>query len=485
MIFEQKIIEAKATRRKQYIKVTAGFVIASLLCAWVVFFISSDHTNDEIESIPSSDSAKIEKKKEVINTAQSPSIPDDQLRQTYISALSYYENKLKPELDKIDLARWDYPQSQQLDRLNDEALAKFSTADYAGTVSSMEHRTQLAQTMITASQREFVQALSNAQSAYNADRYEEANIQVAKALMLEKTSLEAETLSIKINKLPEILTLVEKINTARIENNTEKELSLIKQLVKLAPERKSAIKRQHLLLNALNHRNFKSYIAQAHQAIKRGNTEKAKQTIRAAKKIFPDRQEIGEATTALQALEKKQRFGTYQQKAQSAMAADDWEVAKKQLELALQEHADDKSIQQSLQTATAIISLNNTFEKQIKKPYRLSNKQLAAKMSDKINKAAAFVDMSPSLRKKTKKLSYLIQSMNKKIPVEIVSDNKTHILLRGVGIVGKTTLKTIQLTPGRYSFEGKRKGYKSKLVNVLIPYEQTSYRISLHCDEPI
>jgi hypothetical protein len=75
--------------------------------------------------------------------------------------------------------------------------------------------------------------------------------------------------------------------------------------------------------------------------------------------------------------------------------------------------------------------------------------------------------------------------MNKKITVEVISDNQTHILVRGVGVVGQTSLKTIQLTPGNYTFEGKRKGYKSKLINVLIPYDKPTFSLSIHCDEPI
>ena len=69
--------------------------------------------------------------------------------------------------------------------------------------------------------------------------------------------------------------------------------------------------------------------------------------------------------------------------------------------------------------------------------------------------------------------------------MEVVSDNQTNIIVRGVGVVGITLSKTIQLTPGRYKFEGKREGYKSKLIDVLIPYDKTSYRLSVICDEPI
>ena len=486
MTFEQKIIKAKEKRHSQFIKAAIGLITVSLLCVVVVLFISFGNINgDDAEIASPSDTIETEQNIVPVSPIQSPAVPDEQLRQAYINALSDYENKLKPQLNKIDLIKWDQPRSQRLDMLEDEALSQFSVADYAGAVSSIEELTQLAQTMIADSQQEFEQAMSIAQHAYDADQYDDAKFQVANALMLDQTSVEAKTLSAKIEHLPEILTLVEKINTARVENKPEQELNLIKQLIKLAPEREQIVERKQVLIDAINNKNFKSYIAQSYQAIKQGNVGKAKQKIIAAKKIYPNRQEIGDAVVALQRLEKKKRLETYRRKAQMAMAADDWITAKKQLELALREQADDKALQQSLVKATTIIALNNEFQQQINNPYRLSNKQLASRMKDKIIQASAFVDFSPSLNKKTIELSHLIEKMNKKISVEVISDNQTNILVRGVGIVGITKLKTIQLTPGHYTFEGKRKGYKSKLIDVLIPYDQTNYSLTIRCDEPI
>jgi len=485
VILEQKLVEAKAKQRDQLIKAIIGLITVSLLCAVVILFISYGHINDDTEVVSLSNTIEIEQNILAVSPIQSQIVPDEQLRQSYINALSYYENALRPELNKIDLEKWDQARSQRLVLLEDEALSKFSVADYVGAVSSIEELKQLAQAMITDSQRAFEQVLSSAQSAYDADSYDDAKFQIANALMLDITSIEAEALSTKIDKLPEILALVEEVNTARVENKPEKELNLINELIKLDPEREAVVKRKQVLIDSINNTNFNSYIAQSYQAIKQGNAGKAKQKIIAAKNIFPNRQEVGDAVRALQELEKKQHLKRYQQKAQSAIASDDWVTAKKQLELALREQTNDKVIQNTLIKATSIIALNNEFEQQLKNPYRLSNKQLASRMKDKTIQASALVDASPSLNKNTQKLSHLIDSMTKKISVEIVSDNQTNILVRGVGVVGITQLKTIQLIPGRYTFEGKRKGFKSKLIEVLIPYDQTSYRLSIQCDEPI
>jgi hypothetical protein len=486
VILEQKLAEAKAKRRKRFIILAIGFVTISLLSGAVVFFTSCCQTNPKkTEAVFSDLDKEIEKNVVAVSPVQSQTMPDQQLRQSYIDALNDYENSIKPELNKIDLTKWDKPRSDRLALLQEEALSKFSIADYTSALSYMEELNQLAQAMIADSQQQFEEALSNAQGAYDEDNYYGANFHIANALMLNNQSEEAATLSSKIDNLLGILPLLEKANTARVENNNEKELSLIEEIIKLAPERESALKRKRVLVDIIDRNNFKSNIARSYRAIEQSNMGRAKQSLIAAKKIYPNRQEIGDVTIALQELEKKQRLEKYQQAAQTAIASDDWITAKQQLELVLRERVDDKLIQKSLANATMIIALMNEFDQYIDSPYRLSNKLVSSKAKANIAEANTFVDVSPSLNRKTEILSHLIESMNKKVSVEVISDNQTYIIVRGVGIVGITQSKTIQLTPGRYKFEGKRKGFKSKLIDVLISYDKTSYQLSVICDEPI
>ena len=160
MILEQKIIEAKAKQRDQFIKAIIGLFTISLLSTVVILFISFGHINDdEAEVVSPGDSIKIEQNIVTVSPTPPPTAPDETLRQAYIDALSDYENNLKPELNKIDLTRWDQPRSQRLVSLEDEALSKFSVADYAGALSSIEELKQLAQTLLSDSQQEFDQAL--------------------------------------------------------------------------------------------------------------------------------------------------------------------------------------------------------------------------------------------------------------------------------------------------------------------------------------
>ena len=67
----------------------------------------------------------------------------------------------------------------------------------------------------------------------------------------------------------------------------------------------------------------------------------------------------------------------------------------------------------------------------------------------------------------------------------VTSDNMTDIQVRGIGKLGLIHNKTIELKPGYYTFEGTRNGFKSKLLQVLIPYNKNNYSVRIICDESI
>ena len=488
MTFEKKLIEAQDNRRALFINSAIAIMVISVIAISVIFFLSNAQNKpDEPTTTLVDDTDTVIQQEQIIVADPIPSsnIPDDELRQAYIDAVNDYQNRLLPKLDNVDLAKWNKTQAERLVQLEDEALSKFSSAEYAAALQLIEETKTLAQTLIDDSQQQYEKALSQAQHAYDKDRYQDAKFQIDTALMLNKESREATRLSDKIAKLPELLPLLEKSNTARVENKHQQELNLLNQIIKLAPDRLSAVERKKVLVAQISKTNFNSAIKQAHQAVSKGDVELAKQKIATAIKIFPHRQEIKEATTALKQLEKQQRIEAYLQSAQSAMAADDWPATKKSLELALNEQSDNQYIQALLVKTTTIITLNNEFNHHLNNPYQLANDQRVSKAKIRIAEAAAFANDSPSLNKKAAELAALIEQMSQKIPVKITSDNQTDILVRGVGMVGLTELKTIHLTPGQYKFEGKRKGYKSKLIDVLIPYDQSSYQLTIYCDEAI
>lgn len=401
-MLEQKLIEAKENRRTLILKSVIAIATTSLVAAGILLFIAFyQSSSDDVEIVEPEKKAVEIQNIEASSTAEPvETVADEQLRQAYIDAVNNYQNTLQPDLNKTDLVKWDPARAEQLNELENEALSKFSVADYKGALDSIEKLTQLAQTMIADSQQAFETSIASAQSAYDVDNYEDADFHIKQALMLNKNSEEAAILANKIETLPRLLPLLEQAKTANVENKYEQELRLTKEIITLSPERKSAIERKQVLIELISNKNFKSAITQAYQAIKQGDADKAKQKLSAAKRIFPNRSEIVDATNALQQLERQQRFESHQQASQTAMAGDDWLAAKKQLDLALQEQPENEAIQSALRKTTTIIALQNEFDQHLTNPYRLANQQLATQTKAKLNEASKYSDISPSLNKK-------------------------------------------------------------------------------------
>ena len=83
------------------------------------------------------------------------------------------------------------------------------------------------------------------------------------------------------------------------------------------------------------------------------------------------------------------------------------------------------------------------------------------------------------------KLERALELYQTKVSVRISSDGKTAIAVRGVGRVGVVMSKTIELKPGNYSFEGKRTGYRSVLIQVNVPPGADEIEVSVICNEQI
>ena len=79
----------------------------------------------------------------------------------------------------------------------------------------------------------------------------------------------------------------------------------------------------------------------------------------------------------------------------------------------------------------------------------------------------------------------VLDSARTPVDVAVVSDGNTHVEVRRVGIVGKHKRKVIQLTPGEYQLEGRRKGYKSKIVFLSVPLDVASVEVRVECNELI
>ncbi|HIM38450.1 MAG TPA: hypothetical protein EYM37_00770 [Methylophaga aminisulfidivorans] len=406
-------------------------------------------------------------------------------RQAYLDAFSQYENTLKPQLEKIDIDSWDKSLAETLTTQEQTAVDTFGTGQYAKAKQAIDTLTQTAEKTLADSEAAFEKAMQEAQKAYDNYDYQRARLEIDNALIHKADSADAQTLAQKIENIPQIVELNEAIRVAKNENNPNKELSLIEELLKIEPDREEMKQRAQVLRTQLAESRFNQAISQAYQAIKQQQVEKARQALSQAEKIYPSRPENKEVKAALAQLESQLRFNQHIVAAEKAQQADNWETAKQELSAALKERPANKDLIDRLNQAKRIVEIDQNIQGLLQNPYRLSNPAVKATADINVIQAESFGAQSPSLAKAAQQLKSTINAVNTPVNVNVISDGKTFVSVRGVGKVGETTGKTIQLKPGTYSFEGKREGYRSKLIEVQIPLNRSDYQVTVIADERI
>ena len=129
--------------------------------------------------------------------------------------------------------------------------------------------------------------------------------------------------------------------------------------------------------------------------------------------------------------------------------------------------------------------MSGKVSQNLQNEHRLASKNAADAARGLLKTAAALVGTSPSLDRQASELAAKLDAYAIDVAVVVTSDEKTKVSVRGVGQVGVIAQKTIKLKPGISTFEGKRAGFKSKLVRVNIPPGTKELQVTVVSDERI
>lgn len=476
-MINDKIAAAKQAKRRHLFKTLLFVLLISLLGLALIIWASLPKSADD-----ASQDIVVESESTSHLTSE---VDGPLLREAYIEAFAEFENALRPQLNKIDLPQWDKPLADRLKSLESRALKQFSSGDYHEAYASIKTLSTQAESTISESKKQFEQAFQNAEDAFDDNDYARAKPAIDKAQLLDNTSEKAQKFGERVEKLPEIAELVSQIKTANAENNPQRERDLIKQLLKLTPEQESLKQRAQQLTNQLNTSQFQRHIAQGYQGLENAQPSSARTALNKAKQIYPGRAEVQKLGNAIQQAQETQRIRELQADATQAESAGNWTKVEASLRQIQSLRPNDKAVNEKLAVASDIVDLQSELDKTLASPYRLTDSAAADDAQALVAAARDYQAKSAILTNKSRELKALLEAVNQPVDVKIRSDNQTYITVRGVGIVGETEVKTIQLKPGNYTFEGKRPGYQSKLAEVQVPLDLKPVTLTLICDEPI
>ena len=432
-----------------------------------------------------SPSASVPAQAPAIAQEAGPTEDNSAVRDEFKQTLKYFESEIEKQLDVANLSAWNPKAYDEIYLLKDRAVSAFSRGDYVTALAALKDSQSLVEKTLIDWQEKYATAFAKAQGAFNNNDPDRAILRIDEALIFKPTSAEALALKQRIGVLPAIQKMLAAVDIARVENNTARELEILKGLVATDPARVDLNERIAYLEKELAETSFASLIDEGLRAVKRHDTAKARAALAGARALFPARRETRILADKISIHVRENSLSTSIRRGNAAIARDDWPAALTIFSKALATNPDNKVLVSKVKDAKKITTLAEAISDFINRHHRLASQNVALAAEKTRQEASAVSHRSKQLAGMVRKLEGLLSQYNSSVEIVVRSDNKTHISIRGVGNIGLTDRKLIKLRPGKYRFEGKRPGFRSKLLDVVINVDQKSVEIELVSDEPI
>ncbi len=473
-MLEKKLGEARQRSTKLRWQVIISFLIVIAACT--IIFVSLHYFKFSTQKNTPITVSKI----------QEPSESNkEKTREEFKELFQQYKDKLEPRLQLANLEHWNQSALFELNELDKNMMLDFSNGDYLNALDNIKLLTTKALLILDESEKIFKDNIEKATSLFLEDHYHRAKLHIEKALVVAPQSTEAQALQQDIEKLQYILPLLNKANAARAEHDLLNEHDLLEQVLKINSERPEETERFNLLKQMIRNNSFNTHISSGFSEIENNRVKEARYHFQKAKKVDPKRKELKVLLSQILAKEKTSRIKQAISQAEHATRDDNWQQAKASYTKIIKDMPENEAALIGLKRANEILGFQSVLSQHINSPYRLTDSGVLSAAKKVLMQAEIASKHSSKIKIQIDQLNKLIATFNRLIPVTVMSDNMTDVRVRGIGKLGVILKKTIQLKPGNYFFEGNRKGFKAKLLQVLIPYDQNNYSVSIICDESI
>ena len=406
-------------------------------------------------------------------------------RNAYQEMLIEFEKSVEPIVLSKGFADWNIEEQQRIFAKKNESIQFFSLGNYEQALAEIREADRYSRIKIEKFDTNFTEYLSIAKKYYEEDDYNSAFINISQALRLKPQSVEALELKEKISLLPALLENIQKAVIARTENNIDMEVKYLSMAVNLDPLRYKLVDRLEDLRKRVLENNFANSIKKGLASVGNKDLEAARLYLKEAQSIFKERSENGLLSKKVKLLELDLKVERLLIGAKSASRSDNWLKAETLYKEARKLQPNRKDLEEGYNLAKKINILSSKLTTHLQTPRRLSSPNVTEIVGTLVTKAKGLSSQSPSLHDKTTKLQELLRAYSKKIKVTVISNGFTDVSVRGVGKVGLINEKVIDLKPGTYTFEGKRIGYRSKLIQVDIPPNLGGIVVKISSDERI
>ncbi|GGW81487.1 tetratricopeptide repeat protein [Alteromonas halophila] len=402
---------------------------------------------------------------------------------------------LQQALDKVRQAltgaltehvvNWAPDRSRQLRQSLEQAYQDYGTGEYSKAKLALEEIRQVLDTLRGDFQQAYQAPYENATAAFDDNDIHRARQQNRQALKVKPDYEDALALKARLDAFEDVQALYEQARVGKVENNLQKQRDAYARIVAMDPARNDAREALARIDKTLNARRFGQLIKKAVAAVDAQELAVAQRLVDEARSIRPDSADINALQSRIDKALDTQGVTAATEQIQMFARLDEWETVTMLAEKAIASYPDSPAIRNALDTATAISKAHARLDAYIDKPARLADNTIREHAYNTVAEVSSLRQVSAKLGAKIDTVEQLIERENTPLDVTVTSDGESYLKVLGVGHIGKTTEKVIQLKPGRYKLEASRNGYRTVIRDLIVQKSAMPIDVHLVCTEKI
>ena len=466
------------TRQIKALKVVT-VVVAAVLCIGVIYFLLASIFGGDSSSGGEMVEAPVGVEVEAEAGEQAP------LREDFVQQLAQYEDEVEPQMEQMRMRELDADEYAQAVGLKERALDYFTDRHYALAIAYLRH----AEDLVAATKAEHAELLlaakRGAHEAFAQNRPRAAANFAERGLLFAPADADLLALQKRIAVLPEVQALRARARVARTEQRPAKEIAALRQALAMDPGHIDLRLRLDEVQAQWTRELFARFWLQAYRAIDQGDWVQARVQLARAQALLPGTPQLQALQQQLQGNDEATEFAAQILIARQAQQDDNWPMVERAFGQALAVKPQDTQVADNLALAKRINASDQQLQMVLQNEQRLEDEQVAGRIAAYLQTVSDLRPLSANLTQSYEAVTQLLDTYAVKVQVRVRSDNNTLISVRGQGVIGTVSRRVVELRPGRYVFEGARKGYKSKLVKVELRPGDGPAQITLICDEKI
>ena len=367
----------------------------------------------------------------------------------------------------------------------DAANLRFAKEDFLAAQALYAEALTLLERLQASKPVRLSAALAAGEEALSQENGPRARSEFARALAIDSTDIRAQQGAKRASNLEETLKLLSAAREHEANNALKLARAAYEQALVLDPQAHAARASLERIESTLANERFRASMSEALSAIQREDFTTARNALAVARAIDPESPAVGDAEVRLKESGERHQIAQHKARAERFAEAEQWADAAGEYASIL---AIDPDIQFAIageKTSRESARLYDRLDRYLNEPTRLYSPRPLRAAEQLLSYAADAPNPGRQLRSKIESLASLIASAKVPVPIVLVSDGLTEVMLYQVGDLGRFSERELPLRPGRYVAAGKRLGYRDVRREFSVTPGQSLARIIVRCEEKI